>query len=386
MPGTHRFTLFLSILGAVFWAIPGAWAQPAGDQLVIRAGNSTHLGPLPRGPLLEVPPIVPPHAEPQAQLLSMAYGPEGRLIVLQVEYTIITSLPSFQLFAVVADGALEALGDGNSIPLDNWEFPVDMGFSPDGRLFLLVHGYNPVIDPPVLESRLFEIDPETAEILGRWSLSRFMFLMSPSPRGFWLVDGIRLWHYSTETHVLGDPGIPAPEFGIMDMDTDSTGALWILGQSGIVTPPIFRISRFDPVNGALRTTPFSTIGDTPWIAVRRGCVPSDTVRCLQGGRFAAKVRWRDYEGREGDGRVAPSASADSGLFWFFEASNWDMLVKVIDGCERNGHFWVFAAGTTDVEYTLEVTDLETGEVFTSTNALGRAAPAVTETRAFSGCS
>jgi hypothetical protein len=121
------------------------------------------------------------------------------------------------------------------------------------------------------------------------------------------------------------------------------------------------------------------------IAIDRRCQPSATARCLQGGRFRATAHWRDHQGRTGDCQVAPRGSADSALFWFFDAANWELLVKVIDGCNNNGHFWVFAAGTTDVEYTLEVTDLHTGEVFTSTNPLGQAAPAVTATTAFEGC-
>ena len=71
--------------------------------------------------------------------------------------------------------------------------------------------------------------------------------------------------------------------------------------------------------------------------------------------------------------------------WFFTPNNWEMLVKVLDGCSLNGHFWVFAAATTDVEYVLRVTDMQTGAVREYSNPLGNAAAAITDTSAFSAC-
>ena len=62
------------------------------------------------------------------------------------------------------------------------------------------------------------------------------------------------------------------------------------------------------------------------------------------------------------------------------------MVKVLDGCAINGHFWVFTAASTDVAYTVEVTDTLTGETVSYSNALGERAPAVTDVEAFSGCS
>jgi hypothetical protein len=49
-------------------------------------------------------------------------------------------------------------------------------------------------------------------------------------------------------------------------------------------------------------------------------------------------------------------SANSGLFWFFDLNNWEMLIKVLDGCAINGHYWVLGAATTDVGYQLEIRD------------------------------
>ncbi|MDA8016326.1 MAG: beta-propeller fold lactonase family protein [Thermoanaerobaculia bacterium] len=112
------------------------------------------------------------------------------------------------------------------------------------------------------------------------------------------------------------------------------------------------------------------------------CKPSPTRACKNRGRFLVEVEWRDFEGNSGGGRVVPQASNDSGLFWFFGPDNWEMLVKVLDGCGLNEHFWVFAAATTNVEYTLRVTDTQTREVREYFNPLDNAAPAITDTAAF----
>lgn len=115
------------------------------------------------------------------------------------------------------------------------------------------------------------------------------------------------------------------------------------------------------------------------------CVPGPAVLCLGGGRFKVEVSWKDFQGNTGQGSVVPGASDASGLFWFFAPDNWELLVKVLDGCALNGRHWVFSAATTTVEYTLTVTDTRTGEVASWTNPLGRASPAVTDTDALGGC-
>jgi hypothetical protein len=84
--------------------------------------------------------------------------------------------------------------------------------------------------------------------------------------------------------------------------------------------------------------------------------------------------------------VVPIQSDDSGIFWFFDPENWEMLVKVLDGCALNGHYWIFAAATTNVEYTLRVTDALTGRSKSYFNPLGNAAAAITDAGAFATCS
>ncbi|MEM1181808.1 MAG: PQQ-dependent sugar dehydrogenase [Acidobacteriota bacterium] len=115
------------------------------------------------------------------------------------------------------------------------------------------------------------------------------------------------------------------------------------------------------------------------------CVPSETVLCLHDGRFRVTVDWREFTNLTGPGRSAPLDLGDSGLFWFFSDTNMEMLVKVLNGCGFNDRYWVFAAGTTDVEWTLRVVDTQTGALRVYSNPLGQPSAATTDTDAFVAC-
>jgi len=77
--------------------------------------------------------------------------------------------------------------------------------------------------------------------------------------------------------------------------------------------------------------------------------------CLVGGRFAVTATWTDYTGRSGVAHPVP-LSDETGSFWFFTDTNYELMVKVLDGCALNDHFWVYAGGLTDVRVDLVVTD------------------------------
>jgi len=115
------------------------------------------------------------------------------------------------------------------------------------------------------------------------------------------------------------------------------------------------------------------------------CLDGATEMCLNRERFLVEVDWRDFDGNRGSGRVVPFGSADSGLFYFFNPDNWEMLVKILNGCSITNHFWVFAAATTNVEYTLRVTDTVTGDSKSYFNPLGNSAAAITDTEALDSC-
>ena len=106
--------------------------------------------------------------------------------------------------------------------------------------------------------------------------------------------------------------------------------------------------------------------------------------CLRDSRFEVKANWWSAEGESGPGRVVYAGTNDSGLFRFFDPLNWEVLVKVLDGCGINGRMWVLGAATTDLGYRILVTDTVTGESRSYVNEPGQPAPAIIDTEAFSG--
>jgi hypothetical protein len=114
------------------------------------------------------------------------------------------------------------------------------------------------------------------------------------------------------------------------------------------------------------------------------CVANGTTLCLNNGRFRVQVEWKTATDA-GAGNVVPVSSDDSGLFWFFAPDNWEMLIKVLDGCASNGHYWVFFSATTNVQLIVSVTDMQTGKVKVYFNPQGVSAGPVTDTTAFATC-
>ncbi|HEX6203972.1 MAG TPA: hypothetical protein VF100_13290, partial [Thermoanaerobaculia bacterium] len=92
--------------------------------------------------------------------------------------------------------------------------------------------------------------------------------------------------------------------------------------------------------------------------------------CLAGGRFVAEVEWTDFQGGRGRGTAVPRDDG-WGYFWFFQPGNVELSVKLLDGRALNGHFWVFYGALSNVDYTLTVTDTETGAVRRYQNPAGR---------------
>ena len=99
-----------------------------------------------------------------------------------------------------------------------------------------------------------------------------------------------------------------------------------------------------------------------------GCVAGGEVLCLDAGRFQVRVSWKNpYTGETGTGKAQPLTD-DTGAFWFFDADNLELMLKVLDGRAINDHFWVFYGSLSNVEYTVTLTDTVTGAVKTYHNA------------------
>src|SRR5262249_6475447 len=61
-----------------------------------------------------------------------------------------------------------------------------------------------------------------------------------------------------------------------------------------------------------------------------GCLGSDTVLCLN-GRFQVEATWQTASGQAGAAHAAP-LTPEAGYFWFFGASNVELIVKTLDAC------------------------------------------------------
>lgn len=75
---------------------------------------------------------------------------------------------------------------------------------------------------------------------------------------------------------------------------------------------------------------------------------------LQDGEFRVVVEWSTSDGAlRGNGYAVP-LSKESGTFWFFQGSNPEIMVKILDGRLVNGRWWVFISSNTNLEFKVHV--------------------------------
>jgi hypothetical protein len=113
------------------------------------------------------------------------------------------------------------------------------------------------------------------------------------------------------------------------------------------------------------------------------CDPGAGHLCLQDGRFAVSATWRTADA-EGVATPVPFG-AGGGYFWFFNPANPELTVKVLDGCAAFDRFWVFAAGLTNVEVELRVTDTVAGVARNYYSPAGATFQPIQDTAAFATC-
>jgi len=188
-----------------------------------------------------------------------------------------------------------------------------------------------------------------------------------TPNG--LIDEVRLWNVGrTQDQIrAGMQGLAGPAAGLV--------ALWPLNNNFT-----------DVVGGhngtAHGTTTFALFG------TGSSCTgaASSTDLCLL-TRFLVNVKFRTgaQGSAEGAAHLVSFADPGSGIFWFFDLHNWEVMVKTINACSLNNSYWVFSAATTNVFYRMEVFDYPTGTQRIYFNYPGPPAPAVTDVNAFATC-
>jgi hypothetical protein len=123
---------------------------------------------------------------------------------------------------------------------------------------------------------------------------------------------------------------------------------------GIPSPSGYNIYSFGGANCASLVPPASG-----------PCEESATAACLIGGRFQVTTNFYNATGGKAQAPVisfnSTRAESDESVFYSFaDPSNVEMIVKVINGCALNNHYWVFIAGATTQGWEAAVVDTQTG--------------------------
>jgi hypothetical protein len=122
------------------------------------------------------------------------------------------------------------------------------------------------------------------------------------------------------------------------------------------------------------------------------CTESATTLCIDDKpgdrRYAVTSTFETSQdgGQSGNGHAIQTNSLgidQGGLFWFFNQSNPEVLIKVLNGCGVNNQRWVFFAALTNVGFGITVTDVTTGKSVSYTNTDNTTALPVQDTSAFS---
>jgi hypothetical protein len=148
----------------------------------------------------------------------------------------------------------------------------------------------------------------------------------------------------------------------------------------------FLVDRFDG-SGRFQLTATVFGGAEPAGA----CVPDATTLCVDDvpgdHRFRVTVGFETAlnGGQAGAGQAIPLAPLGvrrGGLFWFFDVTNPELLIKVLNGCNVSGHYWVFWSAGTTVGLEVTVTDTLTGRTVRYFNTDGQTAAPVADVEAF----
>lgn len=185
------------------------------------------------------------------------------------------------------------------------------------------------------------------------------------------------------------PAAPQVSVGDGELVVRAQGAPCDVGCTAAITPYSFETAPIGPLDAGDWTVDYRVVDCSPERSIGQrsieirpalglpGCIEASDVMCLD-GKVESDRRFEvvaDFEtdrdgGRSGSAVVVPASDSPlrGGLFSFFDAKNPELLVKVLDGCGINQHWWVFVSALTDVAYTLTVTDTQTGAQWTTANA------------------
>lgn len=192
------------------------------------------------------------------------------------------------------------------------------------------------------------------------------------------------------------PGTGCPDFSVSKGDILGTAAAPVNAALG----PLAAVGGTTPVHVPTGTSPALNHGSGCESVDQRGaarsascdigsvelsslCLNGGATLCLHDGRFKVEVDWTTKDG-SGHGNAVPLTD-QSGYFWFFDASNVEITIKVINACTLNDRYWIFFSGLTNVGVKLTVTDLQTGQTKIYNNPLNKTIATVLDTNAMAVC-
>lgn len=316
--------------------------------------------------------------------------PSGEFAEFAVSGESITRGPDGALWFTRGDaiGRITTEGAFLEFPIPGGRGPRDIATGPDGNLWFTEYSGN----------RIGRLTP--AGVLTEFPIPRPMSQPAAIAAG---PDG-HLWFTEEQSGYLGrisTQGVitefAATEGPLRGIAAGSDGNVWFTSPArnsiGRMTPfgqlTLFQIPTPSSFPLGITSGPDGNIWFTEVAAWQIGnvdlrgatCSMAQFAACL-GNRFEVAIEWRvPSQGTVGAGAALP-LTADTAAFWFFSNNNIEVVVKVLDGRTVNGSFWVFYGALSDVEYTITVTDTQTGRVKTYFNPAGQLA-SIADTAAFS---
>jgi Spondin_N len=193
-------------------------------------------------------------------------------------------------------------------------------------------------------------------------------MLAPSPDWFVGVSGLSLFESGNwvEQRVI--------TLYTYDAGTDS-GVTYTSANADAVPPEPIHMAVSGPFAGGRPVGTFTFV---------RQDGPPPQPLLLGGGRFRIEAEWQDFGGIGAHAHPV-QLTDDTGYFWFFEETNVEVVIKVLDGCGFNDRYWVFAGGLTNVALELTVEDTTTGQTNVYANPLGAPFQPIQDLDAFATC-
>lgn len=194
------------------------------------------------------------------------------------------------------------------------------------------------------------------------------------------------WSAEALSAAAGEDFVPTSGMLVWE-DGDATAktvTIELLGDTEVERTELVRLALSEVTGGASLDDPSVAVLVLQDDEDPRDCAAGVTgsgALCLGDGRFLIEAEWQDpRSGDRGLGRALPD-SETTGFFWFFDAANVELIVKVLDARILNGFHWVFYGGLSDVEYWVIASEPVSGAVKVYRNPPGRL-QGIADTRAF----